>query len=46
MTCNLTMTPEQKREQLRTLYPDLYAFLVVVREIFGPVRVRIKQEGK
>ena len=46
MTCNLTMTPEQKREQLRTLYPDLYAFLVVVREIFEPKKMKIKQEGK
>lgn len=40
------MTPEQKREQLRITHPDLYAFLVLLREAFGPVRVRIKQEDK
>lgn len=37
------MIQEQKREQLRIMHPELYKLLVVLREIFGPVSVRIKK---
>ena len=35
--------PRYTKEEIKKLKPDLYAFLLKVREVFGPVTVRIKK---
>lgn len=35
-----------KQEQVKVSHPEIYALVMAVREIFGPVVLKIRKRGK